>query len=51
MTPERKLKAVETDIKNATTSFVAKVLIKAEAILGNIIHPSFGVREFILCKK
>lgn len=51
MKQAEKLQAVEADIKNATSSVLAKVFIKAEMILSRGIHPSFGVREFILCQR
>ncbi len=51
LTQDEKIERVKEDIDNAMASPLAISLMHFEHALSNVIHPSFGVREFILCKK
>ena len=51
LTQEEKIDRVKADVDNAMASPLAIGLMHFERKLSSIIHPSFGVREFILCTK
>lgn len=51
LTQGEKIERVKTDIDNAIASPLAINLMHFEYALSFIFHPSFGVREFILCTK
>ena len=51
LTKEEKMERVKADIDHAMTSPLAIRLMHFERDLSDVIHPSFGVREFILCIK
>lgn len=51
LTQTEKIERVKADIDNAMASPLAIGLMHFEHALSSVIHPSFGVREFILCTK
>ena len=51
LTKEQKLERVRADVDNAMASPLAIRLMHFEHKLSAYIHPSYGVREFILCIK
>lgn len=51
LTQDEKIERVKADIDNAMASPLAIGLMHFEHALSNVVHPSFGVREFILCTK
>lgn len=51
LTQAEKIERVKVDVDNAMASPLAIGLMHFEHKLSAIIHPSFGVREFILCTK
>lgn len=51
LTQDEKRERVKADVDNAMASPLAIGLMHFEQALSGLIHPSFGVREFILCTK
>ena len=51
LTQEAKIERVKLDVDNAMASPLAIGLMHFEHKLSAVIHPPFGVREFILCTK
>lgn len=51
LTKKAKMERTQADINNAMSSSFAIWLMKVETRLSRYIHPSFGVREIILCRK
>jgi len=48
---EEKIERVKKDVNNAMESPLAIGLMHFENLLSKLIHPQYGVREFILCRK
>lgn len=51
LTREDKIEHVKKDVANAMESPLAIKMMHFEHVVSKVIHPQFGVREFILCKK